>query len=292
LKAIIPVAGFGTRMLPATKSIPKEMLPLVDKPLIQYIIEECAKAGITDVVLVNHSAKQAIENHFDTQFEMEASLASKGKDEILASVRETCPKNMNIVSVRQHEAKGLGHAVMCAYPVVDDEPFVVILPDVILDQKSFNPTSDNLSAMINRFKFNGCSQIMLEEVDESVVSQYGIADLRNKELRKGDFAQVFSFVEKPSIDTAPSNLAVVGRYVFSAAIWDKLRDTEAGAGGEIQLTDAMDALLEDEKVEAYSMVGKSHDCGSKLGYIKAFLDYSLRDERFNKELLGYLKSKL
>jgi UTP--glucose-1-phosphate uridylyltransferase len=292
MKALIPVAGFGSRMLPATKSIPKEMLPLVDKPLIQLILEECVAAGIKDIVLVSHSAKQAIENHFDTQFEMEHSLASKGKDDILLSVKATCPDDVNIIAVRQNEAKGLGHAVLCGYSVIGDSSFVVLLPDVILDSSTYDRSEDNLAAMISRFETTGKSQIMLEEVAPSEVDKYGVGDLRGVEIGKGKFARVHQFVEKPAVNDAPSNLAVVGRYVFSAGIWDKLKTIGAGAGGEIQLTDAMDALLQDEIIEAYSMVGKSHDCGTKLGYAKAFIEYALKDKRFSGELKPFVKTLL
>jgi UTP--glucose-1-phosphate uridylyltransferase len=292
LKAIIPVAGFGSRMLPATKSIPKEMLPLLDKPLVQYIVDECVEAGITEIVFVNHSAKQAIENHFDTQFEMEHSLAIKDKHDILQDVQNTCPENVNIISVRQHKARGLGHAVLCAHPVVGNEPFVVLLPDVILDDTSFDTRCENLASMVNRFKESGHSQIMLEEVAPSEVSKYGIGDLHGVKLEKGMSAPVFSFVEKPSIEDAPSNFAVVGRYVFTANIWKHLSQTGIGAGGEIQLTDAMDALLKEETVEAYSMVGKSHDCGNKLGYAKAFIEYASRDAKIGEELRGFMQALL
>jgi UTP--glucose-1-phosphate uridylyltransferase len=289
MKAIIPVAGFGSRMLPATKAIPKEMLPLVDKPLIQYIVEECVLAGIKDIVLVNHSAKQAIENHFDTQFEMEFNLEQKNKHDILESVRDTCPKDVNIISVRQHEARGLGHAVLCARSVIGDEAFVVILPDVILDSRTFNPLDENLSGMIEAFNKTGASQILLEEVAAEDVSKYGIADLQGQKLLKGYSSEVFSFVEKPSQDKAPSNLAVVGRYVFSSTIWSTLENVGIGAGGEIQLTDAMDALLKIEKIEGYSMVGKSHDCGDKLGYMNAFIEYATGHPSFGKEMTRFIQ---
>jgi UTP--glucose-1-phosphate uridylyltransferase len=292
MKAIIPVAGFGSRMLPATKSIPKEMLPLVDRPLIQYIVDECYRAGIKDIIFVNHAAKQAIENHFDTQFEIESSLKLKRKNDFLKLLQNTRPTDVNIISVRQNIAKGLGHAVLCAHSVIGSEPFIVLLPDVILDSSTFDSKKDNLSAMIKRYKETGTSQVMLEEVPKSEVNKYGIGDLQGADIGKGEFAQVYSFVEKPDIEKAPSNLAVVGRYVFSAGIWDKLKNTGVGAGDEIQLTDAMDALLAEEKMEAYSMVGESHDCGDKLGYFKAFIQFALKDERFEKDLSQFLKSKL
>jgi len=282
-KAVIPVAGLGTRMLPATKAIPKEMLPIVDKPLIQYIVNECVAAGITEIVLVTHSSKNAIENHFDKSFELETTLESRVKRQLLDEVRSITPKGTTIMHVRQGEAKGLGHAVLKARPIIGDEPFVVVLPDVIIDEAYADAKTENLAQMINRYSETNHSQIMVEAVDESQVSNYGIADCKGHKLEKGQSSEMSAVVEKPSIEEAPSNLAVVGRYVLSEKIWDLLERTMPGAGDEIQLTDAIATLMESETVEAYSMVGKSHDCGSKIGYMNAFAEYGLRDKNRAKD---------
>lgn len=291
MKVVIPVAGFGSRMLPATKAIPKELMPLIDKPLIQYVVEECAAAGFTDIVLVSHSSKSAIEDHFDTQFELEHSLAAKGKDAILSEVTSTLPKGINVMSVRQHYAKGLGHAVLCAKQAIGDQPFAVVLPDVLMNQYACDLAQDNMAHMHARFNETGASQVMLEEVPKQKVSAYGIADLSGAALSKGEFTPIKAFVEKPDVDKAPSNLAVVGRYIFSAAIWKKLEQVGVGAGGEIQLTDAMDMLLEDETVEAYSMVGKSHDCGNKEGYTKTFVEYAMNHETLGASIIKQIEEQ-
>ncbi|MFH2375209.1 UTP--glucose-1-phosphate uridylyltransferase GalU, partial [Klebsiella aerogenes] len=248
-KAVIPVAGLGTRMLPATKAIPKEMLPLVDKPLIQYVVNECIAAGITEIVLVTHSSKNSIENHFDTSFELEAMLEKRVKRQLLEEVQSICPPHVTIMQVRQGLAKGLGHAVLCAHPVVGDEPVAVILPDVILDEYESDLTRDNLAEMIARFDETGASQIMVEPVED--VTAYGVVDCKGESLQPGESVPMVGVVEKPKADVAPSNLAVVGRYVLSADIWPLLAKTPPGAGDEIQLTDAIDMLIEKETVEAY-----------------------------------------
>ena len=289
MKAIIPVAGLGTRMLPATKAIPKEMLTLVDKPLIQYIVNECVAAGIKEIVLVTHSSKNAIENHFDTSFELETMLEKRVKRQLLEEVRSICPKDVTIMHVRQGNAKGLGHAVLCGRPVVGNEPFAVVLPDVLLADFTANQKKENLSAMIKRFKETQASQIMVAPVAVDEVSSYGIADCSGVELKGGDSVKINSIVEKPSVEEAPSNLAVVGRYVFSAAIWDLLEKTPVGVGDEIQLTDAIDMLIEKETVEAFHMTGRSFDCGDKIGYMEAFVEYGLRHDKLGKEFKAFLK---
>ncbi len=283
MKAVIPVAGLGTRMLPATKAIPKEMLPLVDKPLIQYIVNECVAAGIKEIVLVTHSSKNAIENHFDTSFELEATLESRVKRQLLDEVRSICPADVTIMHVRQGEAKGLGHAVLCAQPIIGDAPFVVVLPDVILDEYTANQRTENLAAMIKRFEQTAASQILLEAVPESDVNKYGIADINGTKIEAGESAKINKMVEKPSVEDAPSNLAVVGRYVLSQNIWPLLAKTPVGAGGEIQLTDAIDMLIEQEQVDAFRMSGRSHDCGDKLGYMSAFVEYGLKNKKLGEK---------
>lgn len=290
MKAIIPVAGLGTRMLPATKAIPKEMLTLVDKPLIQYVVNECVAAGIKEIVLVTHSSKNAIENHFDTSFELETMLEKRVKRQLLDEVRSIVPKDVTIMHVRQGNAKGLGHAVLCGRPLVGDEPFAVILPDVLLAEFSANQKKENLAAMLKRFNQTKASQIMVSPVAPEAVSSYGIADCGGVEIPPGESAKINSIVEKPSVDDAPSNLAVVGRYVFSAAIWDLLEKTPVGVGDEIQLTDAIDMLIEKEMVEAFHMTGISYDCGDKIGYMKAFVEYGLHHNKLGDEFKSYLKA--
>jgi UTP--glucose-1-phosphate uridylyltransferase len=292
-KAVIPVAGLGTRMLPATKAIPKEMLPVVDKPMIQYIVDECVAAGIKEIVLVTHSSKNAIENHFDKSFELETTLENRVKRQLLDEIQAICPKGVTM-HVRQGEAKGLGHAVLKARPIIGESPFVVVLPDVILDDASSDLKTENLAAMLTRYNEGGQSQIMVEPVPMDMVSSYGVADCDGHELAAGESKAMTAVVEKPPVDEAPSNLAVVGRYVLSEKIWDLLEFTPPGAGDEIQLTDAIASLMKLETVEAFHMTGKSHDCGSKLGYMKANVEYGLRHvdlaDDFKTYLQGILKA--
>ena len=286
MKAIIPVAGLGTRMLPATKAIPKEMLPIVDKPLIQYVVNEAIAAGIKEIVLVTHSSKNSIENHFDTSFELEATLEKRVKRQLLDEVQAICPKDVTIMHVRQGQAKGLGHAIACARPLVGDNAFTVILPDVIIDDAASDLSKDNLADMLNQFRATGRSQVMVEAVADDQVDKYGIADCNGANIKPGESVAMVGMVEKPAVDVAPSNLAVVGRYVLPATIWNILENTPAGAGGEVQLTDAIATLMQSETVEAYSMIGKSHDCGSKSGYMLANLEYGLRHKEVADDMLA------
>lgn len=291
MKAVIPVAGFGTRMLPATKAIPKEMLTVADKPLIQYIVQECAAAGINEVVLVNHASKTAIENHFDTAFELETQLQNKGKTALLTETRSVLPNGMQIIQVRQSEAKGLGHAILCARSVIGDEPFAVLLSDVLIDENTCNLTTDNLAAMLKQFRTTQRSQIMVERVPMSEVNKYGIVDCSGQQADSGNSISMSAIVEKPATGQAPSDLAVVGRYVLSAAIWPLLEKTLPGAGGEIQLTDAIAALMQQEAVDAFVIQGCSHDCGDKLGYMKTFIEYSLRHHQCGAQLKQWLQKQ-
>ncbi|WP_404402041.1 UTP--glucose-1-phosphate uridylyltransferase GalU [Idiomarina seosinensis] len=288
-KVVIPVAGLGTRMLPATKAIPKEMLPLVDKPLIQFIVEECAAAGLTDVILVTHSSKNSIENHFDTSFELETTLERRVKRQLLEEVQAICPKNTTIMHVRQGEAKGLGHAVLCARPLIGDEPFAVVLPDVLVDEASCDLQKDNLAEMKANFENSGAAQVMVEKVPRRNVSNYGIADINGADLAPGEQAAISKLVEKPEVEKAPSDLAVVGRYVFPQQLWPLLERTPVGAGNEIQLTDAMAMLLEQQDVNAYYMKGCSHDCGNKAGYTKAFITHALRHPQLAADIQAFIE---
>ncbi|NTS76889.1 UTP--glucose-1-phosphate uridylyltransferase GalU [Catenovulum sp. SM1970] len=289
-KAIIPVAGLGTRMLPASKAIPKEMLAIADKPLIQYVVNEIIAAGIKEIVLVTHSSKNSIENHFDKSFELESILEKRVKRQLLEEVQAICPKDVTIMHVRQGEAKGLGHAISCAKPLVGSAPFAVVLPDVLIDDAAANPKKDNLAEMLAMYEETGASQIMVEGVPESEVDKYGVADVQGRDLSAGESVKMTAIVEKPPVDEAPSNLAVVGRYVLSGDIWDILEKTPVGAGDEIQLTDAIATLMDWEPVNAYYMKGKSHDCGNKLGYMKAFVEYSMRHNQFGEEFSEFVKS--
>lgn len=289
-KAVIPVAGLGTRMLPATKAIPKEMLPVVDKPLIQYVVNECVKAGLKEIILVTHASKNSIENHFDTSFELETTLEQRVKRQLLEEVQAICPKDVTIMHVRQGAAKGLGHAIMCAHPMVGDAPFAVVLPDVIIDDYASNLKKDNLADMVARFNTSRVSQVMVEQVPQENISKFGIVDLEGASVKPGESAKIYDMVEKPPLEEAPSDLAVVGRYVLSHEIWPMLECTPPGAGGEIQLTDAITALMKVEQVDAYYMKGKSHDCGSKLGYMKANVEYALRHPSLGEEFKEYLAS--
>lgn len=272
-KAVLPVAGFGTRCLPASKAIPKEMITIVDRPVIQYVVEEAIAAGIRDIVFVTSSNKGAIENHFDTHAELEASLEAKGKHDLLASLRAMVPDDVNIISIRQGEPLGLGHAILCAQPIIgDDEPFAVLLPDVLVDN-SDTPRSD-LQGMLEAYEQHGTAQLMVEEVDWGQVEKYGIVAPASDAPAPASSADLVGMVEKPQRDKAPSNLAVIGRYALPGAIFPILAKTPPGAGGEIQLTDAIETLREQQGVQAYCMQGTTYDCGQPLGYLEATLAYA------------------
>lgn len=246
-KAVLPVAGFGTRCLPASKAIPKEMITIVDRPVIQYVVNEAVKAGIRDIVLVTHASKSAIENHFDTHFELEATLEAKNKQELLDELRAIVPADVNIISVRQHEPLGLGHAVLCARPVIgDDEPFAVLLPDVLVDDEGLE--RNDLAGMIEAYETTGRSQLMVEEVPWEQVHKYGIVSPEGETPTAGNACSLAGVVEKPAREEAPSNLAVIGRYVLPGSIFPLLAETPPGAGDEIQLTDAIETLRDRKSV--------------------------------------------
>ncbi|WMY97030.1 MAG: UTP--glucose-1-phosphate uridylyltransferase GalU [Arsenophonus sp.] len=290
-KVVIPVAGLGTRMLPATKAIPKEMLPLADKPLIQYVVNECIFAGINKIILVTHSSKNSIENHFDTSFELEAILEKRVKRQLLNDVQSICPSNVTIMQTRQGIAKGLGHAILCAKPLVGEEPFAVVLPDVIISQYLSKLKKCNLSMMLMRYYETSFSQVLVESVVlKECISNYGIVDCNNYKLKPGESKIIKGVIEKPSIDKAPSNLSIVGRYVFSEKIWNLLEITKNACGDEIQLTDAIEMLIKHEPVEAYHLQGKCYDCGNKLGYMKAFVEHSMQHESLGHEFSRWIKN--
>ena len=270
--AVIPVAGFGTRMLPLSKAVPKELLPLGNKPAIQYVVEEAIAAGLTNIVLVNHAQKTAIENYFDINSELDTQLRAKGKA-ALADSLNWLPAGVTVTSVRQGKPLGLGHAVLQARAIVGDEPFAVLLPDVILNPYNTDYTQQNLAYMLQQFAKQQHSQILVDPVKESDISKYGIAKLASTQMvAKSEQNQSFAvmgFVEKPKAEDAPSNLAVVGRYVFNNAIFDYLANTQPSVGGEIQLTDAIDALISTQGVDVVSMVGNSFDAGDMNSYLQA-----------------------
>ena len=278
-KAILPVAGLGTRFLPASKSIPKEMVTVVDRPAIEYVVKEAVAAGIEQIILVTHSSKASIENYFDRNFELETTLENKKKFDLLKEITEILPKHVSVVSVRQPQPLGLGHAVLCAKAVIGDDDFVVLLPDVLVKE---NGIENDLARMIRRFDTSKASQIMVEAVPDHLVDQYGIVDVTQSPA-EGESVVMKGIIEKPAVGTAPSNLSVVGRYVLSAKIMQLLEQTPKGAGNEIQLTDAIAALQKIENVEAYRMQGQTFDCGSKIGYLKAVLHYGIEHPKLGEE---------
>ena len=283
-KAIIPAAGYGTRFLPATKSMPKEMLPIIDKPTIQYIVEEAVKAGIEDILIITNSQKSSIENHFDRSWELEGFLKYKGKEEELKLVKDIS-SIANIYSVRQKEQRGLGHAILCAKAFVKDEPFAVLLGDDIVDNDS-NPAIGQLIGFFNEV---GSSIVGVQEVKRSEVSKYGIIDPKGK-LEKSS-VEIKGMVEKPKESDAPSNYAVLGRYILTPKIFDLLETQKEGVGGEIQLTDAIKRLIEFEKVYAYEFSGKRYDVGNKIGFLVATIDFALKRDDLKEDMEDILARK-
>ena len=284
-KAILPVAGLGTRFLPASKSIPKEMVTVVDRPAIEYVVKEAVAAGIEQIILVTHTSKAAIENYFDRNFELETRLEQKQKWDLLKEITEILPPHVSIISVRQPQPLGLGHAVLCAKALIGDEAFAVLLPDVLVkDHEAIN----DLSLMIQRFDVSKAAQIMVEAVPDHLVDQYGIVDVKRLP-REGESVVMQGIVEKPALATAPSNLSVVGRYILPAKIMQLLETTPKGAGGEIQLTDAIAMLQATDSVEAYRMKGQTFDCGNKLGYLKAVLHYGVDHPKLGEAFKDLIK---
>lgn len=283
-KAVFPVAGLGTRFLPATKANPKEMLPIVDKPLIQYAVEEAIAAGINELIFVTSSSKRAIEDHFDKNCELEAELKQRSKADLLAVVQNIVPGGVSCVYIRQPDALGLGHAVLCAKPIVGDEPFAVILADDLID----GDESPCLTQMVAVFAEYGCSVIGVEEVPARDTDQYGIVA---SEPLQDRIDRITGIVEKPAPETAPSNLAVVGRYILTPRIFELLESTPKGAGGEIQLTDAIAQLLREQQVLAYQFRGRRFDCGNKLGYLIAMVEYALKHPELSDEFERYLNRR-
>jgi UTP--glucose-1-phosphate uridylyltransferase len=282
-KAVFPVAGMGTRFLPATKASPKEMLPIVDKPLIQYAVEEAAAAGITDMIFVTGRNKRAIEDHFDKAYELETELIARDKTALLALVRSATPRGINCIYIRQAEALGLGHAVLCAAPVVGDEPFAVLLADDLIDAEV--PVMRQMTELA---AYERCSAIGVMQVAPEETSSYGIVETSTPDSRAAPIQRI---IEKPSPGTSPSTLAVVGRYLLSPRIFHHLRSMQPGAGGEIQLTDGIARLLAEERVLAYAFEGRRYDCGAKLGYLEASVEYGLKHPELAVEFAEYLRAR-
>jgi UTP--glucose-1-phosphate uridylyltransferase len=281
-KAVFPVAGMGSRFLPATKVSPKEMMPIVDKPLIQYAVEEAVAAGITDMVFITGRNKRAIEDHFDKAYELEAELEMRGKDELLRLVREVIPAHINCIYIRQTEPLGLGHAILCAKPVVQDEPFAVLLADDLIDGEP-----PIIKQMVEVFQQHQCSILGVQNVPRDQTRQYGIV---SSVPLSASLEQVNGIVEKPEPEDAPTTLGVVGRYILTPRIFHHLEKVQAGAGGEIQLTDGIAALMQEEKMLAYRFNGIRYDCGSKLGYLKATVALGLKHPEVSEEFALYLNS--
>jgi len=282
-KAVFPVAGLGTRFLPATKASPKEMLPVVDKPLIQYAVEEAASAGITDMIFITGRNKRAIEDHFDKAYELETELAARNKTELLESLQGVLPRGINCIYIRQSEALGLGHAVLCAEPVINGEPFAVLLADDLIDAKV--PVMKQMTDIAAAEQY---SVIGVMPVPAANVGSYGIVETAEANARLSRVARI---VEKPKPGTTPSTLGVVGRYVLTARIFHHLRSMPAGTGGELQLTDAIARLLDDEKVLAYEFEGRRYDCGTKLGYLEATVELALKHPEVGAGFAKFLRQR-
>ena len=282
-KVVFPVAGLGTRFLPATKASPKEMLPVVDKPLIQYAVEEAIAAGMEQMIFVTGKTKNSIMDHFDKSYELESELEAKNKTEMLNMIKSILPSHVSCVYIRQPEALGLGHAVLCALPAVENEPFAVILADDLID----GGKQSCLSQMVEQYERYSSSILGVEQVAQEETNKYGIVD--SMPLEK-NIHRVNGIVEKPAPEEAPSTLAVVGRYILTPEIFDLLKTTERGAGGEIQLTDAIAMLLKKKQILAYEFNGERYDCGSKLGYLQATVEHALKHDELKGSFKEYLKA--
>lgn len=284
-KAVFPVAGLGTRFLPATKAMPKELLPIIDKPIIQYAVEEAVAAGITDLIFITGKSKRAIEDHFDSNLELETALKSKGKTDVLAQIQNIVPPGVNCIFIRQAEALGLGHAVLCAEPVVGNEPFAVLLADDLILGKQL-PTPQ----MVKEYNNSPNTLLMTMEVASEDVSKYGI--IRGGRKFSDTRTDVEALVEKPSEADAPSRMASIGRYILEPEIFDTIRSLPPGHGGEIQLADAINALAHKGHVQAIQMTGQRYDCGSKSGYLEAILDFALSDKEYGPPLEAHIRKRL
>ena len=283
-KAVIPVAGLGTRMLPATKAIPKELLPVYDRPIIEHVVNEAIAGGVTEIILVTRSGKEAIENHFDANYELEHRLERKGKETILGTVKNIIPEHVKVTSIRQADALGLGHAVLCAKHLLSDEPFAVLLPDVLVLDHESRDRNYSFARLVEAWNNTEVGQIMVERVDSDMIENYGVADLDGAISKPFDSLSLEGLVEKPSPDEAPSNLAVLGRYILPSKVLHLLKNTKAGVGGEIQLTDALDELLKTDGLNSFETDAGIHDCGNKLGFLSANLAVGMRDPETREEI--------
>ena len=276
-KAVIPVAGLGTRMLPATKAIPKELLPVYDRPIIEHVVKEAIAGGVTEIILVTRSGKEAIENHFDAHYELEHRLEKKGKETILGTVKNIIPERVKVTSIRQADALGLGHAVLCAKHLLNDEPFAVLLPDVLVLDKESRERNYSFAQLVEAWNKTEVGQVMVERVDSDMIENYGVADLGGATSKPFDSVALKGLVEKPFPEDAPSNLAVLGRYILPSKVLDLLEKTKPGVGGEIQLTDALDELLRLDGLNSFETDAGIHDCGNKQGFLSANLAVGMRD---------------
>lgn len=291
-RAVIPVAGLGTRMLPATKAIPKELLPVYDRPIIEHVIKEAISVGITEIILVTRSGKEAIENHFDAHYELEHRLVKKGKKKILEGVVKIIPDHVKITSVRQADALGLGHAILCARHLLDDEPFAVLLPDVLVLDKKNKKNYHSFNQLMKAWSKTGIGQVMVERVDLDNIENYGIVDFGKNDIEKFTSTPLVDLIEKPSIQDTPSNFAVLGRYILPPNVLEYLEYTKIGVGDEIQLTDALQKLLSVKGLNALETDADIYDCGNKIGYLSANLAVGMRDPKTNIIIKALLKKLL
>ena len=292
-KAVIPVAGLGTRMLPATKAIPKELLTIYDRPIIEHVVQEAIAGGITEIILVTRSGKEAIENHFDAHYELEHRLEKKGNETILGTIKNILPEEVKVTSIRQGDALGLGHAVLCAKHLLNNEPFAVLLPDVLVLDRAERGKNYSFSQLVRAWGNTGVGQIMVETVGVDRVTNYGIADFGGASVEPFESIKLMGLVEKPLLENAPSNLAVLGRYILPFKVLDLLENTEVGIGGEIQLTDALDELLKFEGLNAFETDAAIFDCGNKQGFLGANIAVGMQDpdsRRYLKVLIETIGS--
>ncbi len=287
-KAVIPVAGLGTRMLPATKAIPKELLPVYDRPIIEHVVKEAIAGGVTEIILVTRSGKEAIENHFDAHYELEHRLEKKGKETILGTVKNIIPEHVKVTSIRQADALGLGHAVLCAKHLVNNEPFAVLLPDVLVLDREKRGLNFSFSRLVAAWNNTQRGQIMVQQVNTNMVEMYGIADLGRHKSEPFKSISLEGLVEKPNSKQAPSNLAVIGRYILPSKVLDILEKTLAGVGGEIQLTDAIDELIRVNGINALETDAEIFDCGNKRGFLSANVALGMRDPEMREKLQAML----
>ena len=289
-KAVIPVAGLGTRMLPATKAIPKELLPIYDRPIIEHVVKEAINCGIKEIIFVTRSGKEAIENHFDAHYELEHRLVKKGESKILEDIVKVVPDNIKISSIRQADALGLGHAILCAKHLLNNEPFAVLLPDVLVLDKENREKNFSFNHLINTWDESGIGQVMVEQVDTTKIEEYGIIDIGGNDIDLLKSTPIYSIIEKPSVQNAPSNLAVLGRYILPPEIFDLLENINPGVGNEIQLTDALLELQVKEGLNAVMTDASIYDCGNKLGYLSANLAVGMQDPKSRASIIALFEN--